>query len=356
MIAVDRPIAVDAMGGDHAPAAVVEGALRAAADGIDVLLVGREGEVRAALAATDASEEARARVQVAHADDVVAMDVRPREVKRRETASVRVACRLVAEGRASAVVSAGNSGATLFASVLELGTLPGCDRPAITTTLPRVDGGELVLLDVGASVDCRADHLATFATLGEAWARVLGIDPPRVGLLSIGGEPGKGNRLVREAHPLLEALPLDYVGPVEPDAAFAGACDVLVCDGFSGNVLLKTTEGVVSMLRHHARRRILESRRAQVGAWFMQGALQRLREDLDWRERGGALLVGSPAPVVVAHGRSDAKAVRAAVRLAHYAHDGGLVGAVASRLAPPRDGGAGSTAAVGGASAPSDGP
>lgn len=322
-----RPvIAVDAMGGDDAPLALVRGALSAHAAGRGVVLVGRETELRPLL-------PARGGPEIVDADEVVGMADKPGEVKRLERASVRVAMKLVAEGRACGVVSAGNSGATLFAAVLELGRVDGVDRPAIATSLPRSDGGTLVLVDVGTTTDAQPHHLASFALLGEAYARVLGVPDPRVGLLSNGSEPGKGNRLVQEAGPLLAGLPLRFVGNVEPDAAFAGACDVLVCDGFTGNILLKTAEGVIGMLRRVAGDALRADLRGRVAALLLRPAAEALGAELDWRRRGGALLLGVPAPVVVAHGRADPEAVRAAIELAHYAHERGLVGAVARGLA-----------------------
>jgi glycerol-3-phosphate acyltransferase PlsX len=189
------------------------------------------------------------------------------------------------------------------------------------------------MIDVGTTTDAQPHHLASFALLGEAYARTMGVASPRVALLSNGEEPGKGNRLVIEAHPLLAALPIRFVGNMEPDDAFAGGCDVLVTDGFTGNVLLKTAEGVIGMLRSFVTARVKASRRAQVGALFLGPVLRGLKDELDWRARGGALLLGVPAPVVIGHGRSDAQAVRAAIRLAHYASDGGLTGAVGAALA-----------------------
>ncbi|MCB9662685.1 MAG: phosphate acyltransferase PlsX [Alphaproteobacteria bacterium] len=327
MVVSPRPVvAVDAMGGDLAPGALVEGAVLAHEAGLGVILVGHEAELRPLLPASSG-------VQIVHAADVVGMDAKPGDAKRLDDASVRVALRLVAEGRACGAVSAGNSGATLFAAVLELGRVEGVDRPAIATSLPRSDGGTLVLVDIGTTTDAQPHHLASFALLGEAYARVLGMDAPRVGLLSNGSEPGKGNRLVQESAPLIEALPLDFVGNVEPDAAFAGACDVLVSDGFTGNILLKTAEGVIGMLRRVAGDAIRGDLRGRLAGLLLRPAARALRDELDWRSRGGALLLGVPAPVVVAHGRADPVAVRAAIQLAHYAHGHGLVGAVARGLA-----------------------
>lgn len=321
------PIALDAMGGDDAPEAMVQGALACLAEGLPVLLVGDEARIRPLL--PDGCP-----LEVVHAPDVVAMDARASMAKRLDDSSIRVAMRMVVQGRASGVVSCGHSGATLFSAVIELGKAEGVDRPAIATSLPRVDGGTLIMLDVGTTTDCQPHHMVSFALLGNAYARILGVAEPRVGLLSNGQEPTKGNNLVREAHPLLAELPIRFIGNIEPDDAFAGGCDVLVSDGFTGNILLKTAEGVIGMLRSFVTDKVKASRRALVGAWFMRPVLGELRDELDWRSRGGALLLGVPAPVVVGHGRADARAVRAAVRLAHYASDGGLVDAVAAAVSP----------------------
>jgi glycerol-3-phosphate acyltransferase PlsX len=314
-------VAVDAMGGDDAPAAVVEGAWLAHEEGVPVVLVGDEVALRQHLAGRD--------LPVVHAPDVLAMDASAAEVKRTEQASIRRAMGLVREGRAGSVVSCGGSGATLVAAVIDLGLLEGVERPAIAVALPRADGGTLYLLDAGASVDCRADHLASFAWLGSAWARAMGVADPGVGLLSNGTEVHKGNRLVREAHALLSALPMRYLGQVEPHVALMRDVDVLVADGFAGNVLLKTAEGVIVLLRELFRGEFANTPERLAG---LSDVTTALRQRLDWRLRGGGLLVGTTAPVVIAHGRADASAVRAAVRLAHYACTGGLVDDVRQRL------------------------
>lgn len=315
------PVAVDAMGGDDAPAAVVAGAVSAHLAGFPVVLVGDEAEVRRHL-------PAGVSIPIEHAAEVVRMDDRPLVTKRRDQASVRVACRLVREGRASAAMSCGNSGAMLFAAVIELGKLDGVDRPALATTLPRADGGALHLLDIGATTDSQPHHLASYALLGEAWARTRGVARPRVGLLSNGEEDGKGNRLVVDALPLLRQLPVDVIGNVEPADALDGRCDVLVCDGFTGNILIKTAEGVLHVLRTVASRHVRARLGARLGALLLRDAAREVKAELDWRERGGALLLGVRGPVVIGHGRADAQAVRAAVRLAHYSAEAGLIDAL----------------------------
>jgi glycerol-3-phosphate acyltransferase PlsX len=308
------PVAVDAMGGDHAPEAIVRGALLAYEEGIAVTLVGDATTVRQHLPPDSG-------IAVVHAADAISMEAGAAAVRSTDDASIRVAMREVVAGRASSVVSCGSSGAALVSGVLDLGVMDGVDRPAIVTSLPRLDGGTLYLLDVGASADCKPHHLEGFAVLGSAWARTNGVSEPRVALLANGHEPTKGNRLVREAHGLLAAAPVHFVGNLEPDQALRGRADVLVCDGFSGNILLKTAEGVVGALRAMVEEGIEASVRAKLGAWLLAPALRRVGERLDWRRRGGALLLGTRAPVIIGHGRADAVATCAAIRLAHYASD-----------------------------------
>lgn len=316
------PVAVDAMGGDHAPAAIVEGALRAISAGVPVILVGDTAVLKPLAPG----------VEVVDATDVLPMDAGASDVRRREGCSVRVATRLVSARRASSVVSCGSSGGTLVAAVIDLGLLDGVDRPALVAALPRADGGTLYVLDVGATVECRADHLAQFGVLGDAWARVQGVVTPRVGLLSNGAEAHKGTRAVRDAAGLMAQLPLDFRGFVEPHGAMAGEVDVLVCDGFAGNVLLKTAEGVVAMLRAVFFDALRGSGKEGEALPLLHGTFDVLRARLDWRSRGGAVLVGARAPVIVGHGRADAAAVDAAVRLAHYAASHRLTEDVSSRL------------------------
>lgn len=253
------------MGGDHAPAEIVAGAVRAAVEGIPVTLVGREAAIRPLLARRGPHPA------VLDAPDVVGMgDAAVAGVRRSERSSLRVALRSLRDGGADAVVSCGNTGAVLVGAVLDLGVLPGVDRPAICTVLPRADGGRLFLLDAGANVDCKPEQLVAFAALGVAYAEASGVPDPRVGLLSNGEEDGKGNVQVKATLPLLRASGLRVVGNVEPSAAMEGACDVLVTDGFVGNVLLKAAEGavttVVQLLRQEIRRTPVVTGRSCCGA------------------------------------------------------------------------------------------
>ncbi len=321
-------VAVDVMGGDEAPAAQLEGARRAAAAGIPILLVGDPDGMPDPAAARSIGPWWIAR-------EVVAMDGGAEACRRTPDASIRRCMVAVREGQATSVVSAGNSGATMVSAVIDLGMLPGVDRPAIVVTLPRADGGVVFLLDAGATVECRPDHLAQFATLGGAWARAMGVAQPRVGLLSNGVELHKGTRLVRETDALLRGSP-GYVGQVEPHVALFTGVDVLVADGFSGNVMLKTAEGIVALLKETFLRELSHAPEAAAAAPALAGVFEALRLRVDWRARGGALLVGAAAPVVIAHGRADAAAVDAAIRLAHYASEVGLVDDVRDAVAGAR--------------------
>lgn len=319
-------IAVDAMGGDHAPEAVVRGAVLAVRQGIPVTLVG--DTARLAPLIPDGVQ-----VPIVHASDVVGMEESAvGAVRRRPDSSLRVALQLLADGKASAVVSCGNTGALLVGAVLTVGVLEVVERPPIATVLPRSDGGQLVLLDVGANVDCRAEQLACFALLGAAWAEVLGIESPRVGVLSNGHEHGKGNALARETLALVQELSVRGVGFVEPSSAFAGACDVLVCDGFVGNAIVKAVEGAADVVTHLLGQQIQSSLSARAGALLMKGAFEGFQRAIRWDSYGGGLLLGTKGVVVAAHGRSNEAAVAAAIDMAHRAARDGLVANLQSRL------------------------
>jgi len=300
------------MGGDHAPQAVVEGALLASSRGLPVLLVGDPARIEPLL-----PKGQRLAVRPA----LEALDERPSvaQVRRRKGSAVRQTLAAVRQGEACAAVSVGHTGAAMASALFELGRLPGVDRPAVTRAVPRADGGQLVILDLGANVDCKPGQLAQFAVMGHCFAaHVLDLEEPRVGLLSNGDEEGKGNELVRAAVPLLADLDLDYIGQVEPTAAFRGACEVLVCDGFVGNIMLKTVEATADVVGRQLKEQIISTPKAQVGAWLMRGAFQRFRSRTDWSRFGGAMLLGVDGVVLVGHGRSDAAAVAATIQHAHH--------------------------------------
>jgi len=324
-----RRIAVDAMGGDDAPAAIVAGAVAAVRAGYDVILVGDESRVAPLI-------PKRVDLPILHTADAFGMSEAPSSLRRREDCSVRRVMQLVRDGDAAGAVSCGSTGATLVAAVLDLGTIDGAERPAIATVLPRRDGGRLVLLDAGANVDCRPELLACFAQLGAAFAEVSGVERPRIGLLANGTEEGKGNMQVRATLPLLRSLDLEVVGNVEPTGAMEGDCDVLVCDGFVGNILLKAAEGavgtVVTLLKEEIKRRPS----GVLGAWLLRGAMRRFRSRVAWDAAGGALLLGTKGVVVVGHGRANPDAVSAAIAMADRNVSGGLVARMSDRLASER--------------------
>ena len=294
------------MGGDHAPSAIVDGAVEAAVHlGIQVSLVGARLAIEDALrrVAGPRAAEGRSnppyedRITIVDAPDVIDMSDRAMAFRRKTRASIRVAADLVARHEADALVSAGHTGATVFACHAAFGMTTGVDRPALATTIP-TRGRPAVLLDAGANVDCRPQHLLQFAIMGGVYANtVLGVEQPRIGLLSIGEEETKGNELTREAHQLLKASRLNFIGNVEGRDIYSGIADVIVCDGFTGNVVLKTSEGLVEALQ------------ARLG--------DRLSEVFDYSEYGGVPLLGVGGLAIVCHGRSSPKAVRNAIGLAN---------------------------------------
>jgi phosphate acyltransferase len=333
-------VAVDAMGGDHAPEEIVRGALaRLRAPGrVRVALVGRRDAVEAVLGRHLGAEEAevRRRVEVVDAAEVVGMEEHPAQaVRAKRDSSIVRACELVARGDAQAVVSAGNSGAVLAAALFAVRRIPGVARPAIGALLPALMG-RTFLLDVGANTDCRADWLAQFGVMGSVYARaMMGVAEPRVALLSNGEEPGKGSALVQAAHELLAAARIRFTGNVEGRQLMSGACDVAVTDGFTGNVALKTAEGVGEYLFAVLRREARASRRAMLGGLLLKPRLRAIRDRVDYRATGGALLLGVAGEVVIAHGRSDATAVDNAIRVAESAVERGVSGTIAAAL--PRE-------------------
>jgi len=316
-------VAVDAMGGDRAPEEVVAGALAAASESLEPVLFGRQ-EVLAPLAEG---------LEIVHADDIVAMDEKPSDAAReKRESSMFAACRAVGEGDAQAVVSAGNTGAMLAAGLLEIRRLPDVHRPAIAVPLPSI-GGTSVLIDAGANADARPEHLVQFGHMGSVFVEeILAIADPKVALLSIGEEPEKGNRLVRETHPVLEASHLDFVGNVESRELLAHAADVVVCDGFTGNMALKLMEGTVKTLLDEFRKEVEASPRGKLGGLLIRPAARSLRKRLDPDTYGGAYLLGLRGLVVIAHGSSSRTAIANAITLGAQGAAGNVVARVAARL------------------------
>lgn len=309
-------IAVDAMGGDHAPHEVLKGALLAVAEcDVDVLLVGREEVIREGLAKLGATDPAH--VEIVDARDVIGMDESAIvAVRRKRDSSLRVCARLVADGRADAMVSAGSTGATWAAARLVIGMIEGVERPALAAILPRANG-HTVLLDVGAQVDSKPKHLREFAIMGHFYAQtVLGIDNPRVGLLSIGEEEGKGNELTRETFRVLHETGLNFIGNAEGRDIYNGRADVVVTDGFAGNAILKASESLAEMLKNLIRSEITRTPGRKIGALLLKGAFADVSRRTDYRESGGAPVLGVKGGAIVCHGRSDAKAIKNAIRVA----------------------------------------
>jgi len=326
-------VAVDAMGGDFAPRHVIDGALAAVRHfDLGVTLVGPLGELEAELARHDGVD--RGRVRLADAPEVVAMAEAPAAALRRKPhASIKVAAELVARGQADALFSAGHTGATVMAAHAAFGMLPGVDRPALAATVP-TRNRPAVLIDVGASVECRPHHLLQFAVMGNMYARVaFGIEAPRVALLSIGEEATKGNELTREAHRLLTGSPLAFIGNIEARDVYGGGADVIVCDGFTGNVALKISEGLVEVMEGLLREELSSTFTTRLGSLLSRRALRHFRRRVDYSEYGGAPLVGLAGVAVVGHGRSSAKAVRNAVAMAYRFAEGGFIGRIELEIA-----------------------
>ena len=310
-------IAVDAMGGDFAPRPVVDGALAAARHfDLGVALVGPRANLDVELGRHDDVDPER--IRIVEATDVVAMEDSPAAALRRKpNASIKVAAEIVARGEASALFSAGHTGATVMAAYAAFGMLPGVDRPALAATIP-TRRRPAILLDVGASVECRPQHLLQFAIMGSVYARVaFGLENPRVGLLSIGEEATKGNELTREAHRLLRMSPLAFIGNVEARDVYSGNADVIVCDGFTGNVALKISEGLVDVVESLLSDELSSTITRRVGSLLTRRALRRFKRRVDYSEYGGAPLLGLAGVTIVGHGRSSAKAVRNAVALGY---------------------------------------
>ena len=306
------PVALDAMGGDHAPTAVVQGAIDAARKGQGVILVGPEDRVRAELDRQRASWNLP--VQVRHAPEVVGMDEHPAQAMRRKKQnSIRIALELVRDGEASAAVSAGNSGAMMAGAMMVLGCSGEVQRPAILSVLPAAKGRP-VMLDAGANVDCKPLHLVQFALMGEVYSRrVLGVSRPRVAVLANGEEPTKGTALTRAAAEALSRSGIRFQGYCEGRDLLGGEVDVIVTDGFTGNVALKTMEGTAQALSVMMKEALQRTLPARLGGALVKTAIDEIRRRVDWREIGGAPLLGVGGVVVIAHGASDRRAVANAV-------------------------------------------
>ncbi|MBQ2516941.1 MAG: phosphate acyltransferase PlsX [Desulfovibrio sp.] len=313
----DRPvIAVDAMGGDFGPAVLVPGAIEASRlYGVKVLLVGDTPKMARVAEGLDCTG---AEFDYVQADEVVLMNERPADVlRRKKNSSIQVGCRLVREGRADAVVSAGHSGAAVACGMFIIGRLKGVERPALCTLMP-TEKSPVIVLDVGANVDCRPYHLFQFGLMGDAFARdILNYASPRVSILSIGEEEGKGNSQVKESYELLKlAKNLNFIGNAEGRDIFSGNVDVVVCDGFVGNIVVKMGEGLAMSLTRMLKSVFKSSPLAMLGGLLARGAFRKFKRTIDYAEYGGAPLLGLKRLAIVCHGKSNSKAMTSAIRMA----------------------------------------
>lgn len=331
-------VAIDAMGGDHGPSVIVAGAIEGArVNNAAITLVGREDVVNAELAKHDTSS---LDIEVVHAPDEITMEDHPAQaVRRKPDASMNVAMRLVKEGKADAMVSAGNSGAMMASALMVLGRIKGIDRPAITSGVPNGKGAHTMLVDLGAVTDPKPVNMVQFAMMGQVYAQtVVGIENPTIGLISNGEEASKGNQLTQKVHPLLKATEgLNFIGNVEGRDILTGDVDVVVMDGFTGNVVLKSIEGTASMLMRLLRAEMTASPLRKVGALILKPAFKAVAKRLDYAEIGGAPLLGVDGAVIIAHGRSNELAIRNAVGVGVRAAEHDLRGHILERVAATLD-------------------
>ncbi len=307
-------IAVDCMGGDYAPEEIVKGCILAYKElGLESILVGDEERIKSILK----REGFKGELEVVHAPEVIQMNEPPSNVLKKKQSSLFVAGKLVRDGLADGLVSAGNTGAVLTVGKFVIGSIEDLERPAIGVALPNPKG-KTVLIDVGANVDCKPKHLLHFAVIGHTYAEeILGIKNPRVGILSIGEEEGKGNELVKETYPFLKASKLNFKGNAEGRDIYAGTFDVIVCDGFVGNVILKASESLGFAVLQMIKEEVQKSLLAKIGALLMRPALNNFKKKADFTEYGGIPLLGAKKPVIITHGRANAKAIKNAIRVAN---------------------------------------
>jgi len=328
-------IALDAMGSDRAPKPEIEGAIQAARQyGVRVLLIGPEAIVKAEL---DRHRSSRGLpIEIVHASEYITMEDKVEAIRAKRDNSMRVGLRLVREGQAHGFVTAGNTGAAMATAKIVLGAVPGVDRPALAAVFPTAPGTAAMLLDVGANVDCSPENLEQFAVMGDAYFRGLfgrRSGAPRVGLLSVGEEETKGNELTREAFRLLKQLPINFIGNVEGRDLYNGEVDVIVADGFVGNVALKISEGVANLVRTALKESLKATITRQVGALLSRSAFTDFKKRLDHTEYGGAPLLGVKGVCIITHGSSNANAMKNAVRVAAEFAGSGINEAIERGLA-----------------------
>lgn len=324
-------IAVDAFGGDHAPLAVIQGAVDAVAElGVEIILTGNEAEIRKTAAEHYLSLNG---IEISHTDDVIAVEDDPSEIlKSHKDSSLGRALQLVASGEAEAMVSAGSSGALVYGSSLIVKRIKGVKRAAIATVIP-CEGGKYLLIDSGANVECRPEMFNQFGVLGSAYMKaVLNVKDPKVGLLNIGAEETKGHDLEIEANRLMQKAPYHFIGNVEPRDVPLGACDVVVTDGFSGNIVLKLSEGLGKMFSNSLKAIFKKNFVSMFGALCVKKGISEFKRGFDYTEYGGAMLLGISKPVIKAHGSSDAKAIKNAIRQAKISVDSRVIDHISEML------------------------
>lgn len=325
-------IALDAMGGDFAPATNIDGAIEALSENRDlsVILVGNESAIKAELDKRDCS---KLPISIQHASEVVDMNESPlMALRRKKDSSIRVAINMVKAGDADAIVSAGNSGVVMATGLYVLGKLPGVERPAIAAIMPSLKD-HFLLLDAGANVDCKPLHLYQFAVMGEAYARfIFNIERPRVGLLSIGEEDAKGNELTKEAFKLIKGSNINFMGNIEGQDIFSGEADVVVCDGFVGNIALKVSEGLAETIVEMLKRELVEKSQGKGEAPIFKDVFKSFVKRTDYSEYGGAPLLGISKPCIISHGRSTSKAIKNAIKVAGAFHEKGILDVISSEF------------------------
>ena len=330
------------MGGDHAPHATLLGAREAlqAWPGLFLFLVGDEAVLRPQLARHGFTPELLARTEVVHASQIVVMEDKATSIlKEKKDSSIRVAAQLVREGRAHGVVSMGHTGAAMVASSLVIGKLDGVDRPALASVLPNMKGGPTVLLDVGANVDSRAEHIAQFAVMGSVYAEeVLGLERPRVGILSVGEEDGKGTDVTKDASAMLREMEIRFEGNAEGRDIWNGNFDVIACDGFVGNVVLKSSEALAEGIIGGLRDSFMESPITKLAGLLAKPAMKRFKQKLDYAEYGGAPLLGVKGVSIICHGKSSSLAIKNAILVALRAVESRMSDHMGQRLTSPRQG------------------
>ncbi|AHD06002.1 phosphate acyltransferase PlsX [Paenibacillus larvae] len=323
-------IVIDAMGGDQAPEVAVEGALDAASEwpDVDIILVGDQDRIEPLLTKRPSN------LSVKHASEVIAADDEPvRAVRRKKDASMVVAGRLVKEKQAEAMISAGNTGALMTTGLLVIGRIPGIERPGLAPMIPTLNGKGVLALDLGANMDAEPEHLLQYGIMGSIYRnKVHGLEKPRIGLLNVGTEAKKGNELTKAAYELLEQASIHFVGNVESREILQAECDIIVCDGFAGNIMLKTLEGAASAIFSMLKTEFTKSLATKLAASVLKPGLKQFKNKLDYTEHGAAPLLGINGLVLKSHGSSDAKAIKNAVRQARTALQRDLVGAIVSEI------------------------